>query len=366
MTLYGIASRLRAERRALDARGGTAGAQHPPTSPGPPGSCIATSPPTRPRRRPHQRLWATLQDRLVAELRLREIHTLEAPRPSCPPTCCPQPPLCPAPCDHAVWQRPPRDLADRLTAATPAASPGTTPSTSARASSRSRAARTTLLRGLPRRGPRMPRCRVLSTISARLSPIRPRRRLRPRPSPRNAYAPRRALLAGRHLPLQTHLHHRALTALPSTCASPPPTSLQTFSPPLTNLTPSTHFHYSTHFYYSTSRFQPLIGFITTLTSKEAPAEKPRTVPSSARSVFESGPCGFTLRLTPAHPACTQRSVPASLTTLGSRASRSWSPSKLNPSTTVTMATPLGSATHQARAMYPYPSRSIDPQLGVGG
>jgi transposase len=63
-----------------------------------------------------ERLWATLQDRLVAELRLREIHTLEAAEAFLPTYLAAhnrrfaQPPAKTTP----VWQRPPRDLADRL------------------------------------------------------------------------------------------------------------------------------------------------------------------------------------------------------------------------------------------------------------
>ena len=63
-----------------------------------------------------ERLWATLQDRLVAELRLREIHTLEAAEAFLPTYLAAhnrrfaQPPAETTP----VWQRPPRDLADRL------------------------------------------------------------------------------------------------------------------------------------------------------------------------------------------------------------------------------------------------------------
>jgi transposase len=63
-----------------------------------------------------ERLWATLQDRLVAELRLRGIHTVSAAEAYLPTYVVdhnarfPQPPAEPA----AAWRRPPRDLADRL------------------------------------------------------------------------------------------------------------------------------------------------------------------------------------------------------------------------------------------------------------
>jgi len=63
-----------------------------------------------------ERLWETLQDRLVAELRLRGIHTLEAAEAFLPLYLVDhnrhfaQPPAEPT----SAWQRPPRDLADRL------------------------------------------------------------------------------------------------------------------------------------------------------------------------------------------------------------------------------------------------------------
>jgi hypothetical protein len=63
-----------------------------------------------------ERLWETLQDRLVAELRLRGIHTLAAAEAFLPTYLAAhnrrfaQPPAETTP----VWQRPPRDLADRL------------------------------------------------------------------------------------------------------------------------------------------------------------------------------------------------------------------------------------------------------------
>jgi hypothetical protein len=63
-----------------------------------------------------ERLWATLQDRLVAELRLRGIQTLAAAEAFLPTYLADhnrrfaRPPAETAP----VWQRPPRDLADRL------------------------------------------------------------------------------------------------------------------------------------------------------------------------------------------------------------------------------------------------------------
>jgi transposase len=63
-----------------------------------------------------ERLWETLQDRLVAELRLRGIHTMAAAEAFLPTYLAAhnrrfaQPPVDPTP----VWQRPPRDLADRL------------------------------------------------------------------------------------------------------------------------------------------------------------------------------------------------------------------------------------------------------------
>ena len=63
-----------------------------------------------------ERLWATLQDRLVAELRLRGIQTLAAAEVFLPTYLADhnrrfaRPPAETAP----VWQRPPRDLADRL------------------------------------------------------------------------------------------------------------------------------------------------------------------------------------------------------------------------------------------------------------
>jgi transposase len=63
-----------------------------------------------------ERLWETLQDRLVAELRLRGIHTLEAAEAFLPTYLAAHnrrfalPPAETTP----VWQRPPRDLAERL------------------------------------------------------------------------------------------------------------------------------------------------------------------------------------------------------------------------------------------------------------
>jgi len=63
-----------------------------------------------------ERLWETLQDRLVAELRLRGIHTLAAAEAFLPAFLADhnrrfaRPPAETTP----VWQRPPRDLADRL------------------------------------------------------------------------------------------------------------------------------------------------------------------------------------------------------------------------------------------------------------
>jgi len=63
-----------------------------------------------------ERLWATLQDRLVAELRLRHIHTVEAAEAYLPTYLVDHnrrfahPPATAAP----AWRRPPRDLADRL------------------------------------------------------------------------------------------------------------------------------------------------------------------------------------------------------------------------------------------------------------
>ena len=83
--------------------------------------------PARPRHRLHrahspqakgriERLWATLQDRLVADLHRRGIHTRAAAEAFLPTYLAEhnrrfaQPPAEPTP----VWQRPPRDLADRL------------------------------------------------------------------------------------------------------------------------------------------------------------------------------------------------------------------------------------------------------------
>jgi len=63
-----------------------------------------------------ERLWQTLQDRLVAELRLRGIHTMAAAEAFLPTYLAAhnrrfaRPPAETTP----VWQRPPRDLADRL------------------------------------------------------------------------------------------------------------------------------------------------------------------------------------------------------------------------------------------------------------
>jgi transposase len=63
-----------------------------------------------------ERLWETLQDRLVAELRLRRIQTVEAAEAYLPTYLVDhnrrftQPPAAPA----AAWRRPPRELADRL------------------------------------------------------------------------------------------------------------------------------------------------------------------------------------------------------------------------------------------------------------
>lgn len=63
-----------------------------------------------------ERLWSTLQDRLVAELRLRRIRTLEAAEAFLPTHMAAhnrrftQPPVTAT----AAWRRPPRDLADRL------------------------------------------------------------------------------------------------------------------------------------------------------------------------------------------------------------------------------------------------------------
>jgi transposase len=63
-----------------------------------------------------ERLWGTLQDRLVAELRLRGIQTVEAAEAFLPTYLAAhnrrfaQPPAAAA----AAWRRPPRDLADRL------------------------------------------------------------------------------------------------------------------------------------------------------------------------------------------------------------------------------------------------------------
>src|SRR5262245_30070562 len=63
-----------------------------------------------------ERLWATLQDRLVVELRLGGIRTVEAAEAFLPPSLdahnrrWAQPPADPTP----AWRRPPRDLADRL------------------------------------------------------------------------------------------------------------------------------------------------------------------------------------------------------------------------------------------------------------
>ena len=63
-----------------------------------------------------ERLWETLQDRLVAELRLHGIHTLAAAEAFLPPYLVDhnrhfaQPPAE----TTSAWQRPPRDLADRL------------------------------------------------------------------------------------------------------------------------------------------------------------------------------------------------------------------------------------------------------------
>jgi len=60
-----------------------------------------------------ERLWATLQDRLVSELRLRDIRTVEAAQAYLPDFIADfnrrfgKPPAQP----HAVWRRPPRDLA---------------------------------------------------------------------------------------------------------------------------------------------------------------------------------------------------------------------------------------------------------------
>ena len=60
-----------------------------------------------------ERLWATLQDRLVSELRLRDIRTVEAAQAYLPEFIADfnrrfgKPPAQP----HAVWRRPPRDLA---------------------------------------------------------------------------------------------------------------------------------------------------------------------------------------------------------------------------------------------------------------
>jgi transposase len=63
-----------------------------------------------------ERLWETLQDRLVAELRLRGIHTLEAAEAYLPLHLVDHNrrfARAPAAAD-AAWRRPPRDLADRL------------------------------------------------------------------------------------------------------------------------------------------------------------------------------------------------------------------------------------------------------------
>ncbi|HSL52689.1 MAG TPA: ISNCY family transposase, partial [Candidatus Deferrimicrobiaceae bacterium] len=63
-----------------------------------------------------ERLWETLQDRLVAELRLRALHTVEAAEAYLPTYLVDhnrrfaRPPAA----ADAVWRRPPRDLADRL------------------------------------------------------------------------------------------------------------------------------------------------------------------------------------------------------------------------------------------------------------
>jgi transposase len=63
-----------------------------------------------------ERLWETLQDRLVAELRLHDIHTVQAAEAFLPTYLADhnrqfgQPPAE----TPAAWQRPPRDLADRL------------------------------------------------------------------------------------------------------------------------------------------------------------------------------------------------------------------------------------------------------------
>jgi hypothetical protein len=63
-----------------------------------------------------ERLWETLQDRLVAELRLRGLHTVEAAEAYLPTYLGDHNPRFarpPAAAD-AAWRRPPRDLADRL------------------------------------------------------------------------------------------------------------------------------------------------------------------------------------------------------------------------------------------------------------
>ncbi len=91
-----------------------------------------------------ERLWETLQDRLVAELRLHGIQTVAAAEAFLPTYLADhnrrlaQPPAE----TTAAWRRPPVTWPSASAAAIRAAWPATTPCASARASSRSRAART--------------------------------------------------------------------------------------------------------------------------------------------------------------------------------------------------------------------------------
>ena len=168
-----------------------------------------------------ERLWATLQDRLVAELRLHGIHTVDAaaaflptyladhnrrlPRPRPSPT--------------AAWRRP------AARSRRPAELPlhprrwlATTPSASAPGGSRSPGPARPLLRRLPRRGARMSRW----PAARRLSGPPPGHgaaaaaRLRPGP-PSGATSPRLLEAAseegGRHLPLRQNGRSSAIAAL---------------------------------------------------------------------------------------------------------------------------------------------------------
>ena len=130
-----------------------------------------------------ERLWQTLQDRLVSELRLRGIRTIEAAHAFLPAFLADfNRRFTRAPADAtAAWRPAPRDLAALLSFATLASSPTTTPSASAPAGSSCRAVAPT-----PAGGSKCASAWTAASSSSRMASASPRS---PRPPSTSSSAP---------------------------------------------------------------------------------------------------------------------------------------------------------------------------------